>query len=226
MKKVIFLSVGVAAILMQSASAQTSLFTTTGDFASGSGSIIVAPTTSVDYDGSTINGLGNTTAPGGAGTAGSESLTWVSGSYDYAYFSPGEQGNAPFIAALENASTFTFDYQTPPPGTGSYFQLNLVLNYQGGFDTLSGTTTSLGGGWTQNAINFTSEAASLIAAQAANGGGFSYFQLGVNYNSNYNTPSSPFSVDNFTVTPAPEPTTLALIGLGAVGLMAIRRRKA
>jgi hypothetical protein len=221
-KNLLFLFIGAAAIAAQIGSAQTELFTTTNDFIGGSGSIILAPTTGVDYDGSAINGLGNNTAPGGTGIAGSESLTWVSGTYDYAYYA-NENGNAAFLAALESASTLSYDYTTPAAGTGNYFQLNLQLNYQGGFDTLSGTTTSLGGGWTQDTINFSTEAAHLAAIQASNGGGFSYFQVGINYNSNYNLPSSPFSIDNIQVTTVPEPTSLALLGLGA-GVVLFRRR--
>ncbi len=62
---------------------------------------------------------------------GSLSLQWVSGTYDYGVaYSPGEQGNAAFLSALENASTLTFDYTTPPAGTGNYFGLGIVVNAQ------------------------------------------------------------------------------------------------
>ena len=222
------LSIGTVALFSQSALAQ-SLFTTANDFTgwtAGGSSFTVASTSATDLDGATVNGLGNTTAAGGTGTAGSLSMQWVSGTYDFAAYSPGEQGNAAFLSALENATTLTFDYTTPPAGTGNYFGLGIVLNYQNGFDQLCpASTTSLGGGVTQATVNWSTEAATLISAQASNGGGFSYFQFGVIYNSNYTPTGTPFTVDNFEVTPAPEPATLALAGLGGASLLLMRHRR-
>ena len=222
------LSIGTAALFSQDALAQ-SLFTTANDFAGWTAdgtTFTVASTSATDLDGATVNGLGNTTAAGGAGTAGSLSMQWISGTYDYATYSPGEQGNAAFLSALENATTLTFDYTTPPAGTGNYFGLGIVVNAQGRFDQLfPASTTSLGGGVSQATINWSSEAATLIAQQASNGGGFSYFQLGVIFNSNFTPTGDPFNVDNFQVTPAPEPATLALAGLGGAGMLLMRRRR-
>jgi len=130
------------------------------------------------------------------------------------------------ISALENASSFSFEYTQPASaGTGNYFQLPLLLNYQNGYDQLSGTSVSLGDGLYQETIPFTSEAAHLVSVQASNGGSFSYFNLGIIYNSNWNAPGSSFLVDDFTVTPAPEPGSLALLGMGALGLAGFARRR-
>ena len=224
MKKLIILSIGAFAFAIQNLPAQ-SLFTTTNDFVGWSSSSLTAtPTASVDLDGASVNGLGNTVDPGSAGTPGSLSLVWQSGTYDYIY-SPGEQGNALFLSALENASTLTFDYTTPPAGTGNYFSLGLVLNYQSEFDQLTpASTTSLGGGVTQATFNFGAEASKLASQQAGDGGSFTYFQLGVIYNSNYNT-ATPFNVDGFAVTPAPEPGALALFGLCALGFLKFPGRR-
>jgi hypothetical protein len=49
--------------------------------------------------------------------------------------------------------------------------------------------------------------------------------LGVVYNSNFDAPDSPFTVDNFQVTAAPEPSTYAMMGAGLAGLMMVRRRR-
>lgn len=225
MKKLLLTSLGTLALVLPNAPAQ-SLFTTSNDFvASASSQFMVAPTSAVDLDGATINGLGNTNAAGLPGTPGSASLTWVSGSFDYVFFSPGEQGNAPFLAALEGASALTFDFTTPPAGTGNYFQLGLVVNYQGGFDQLfPASTINLGGGVTQATISFASEAGTIAAAQAGNGGSFSYFELGVIYNSNFNT-STAFNIDNFQAVPVPEPSVMALFSLGALGLSGFARRR-
>jgi hypothetical protein len=221
------LSLGITALFSQAALAQ-SLFTTANDFAgwaAGDASFTAASSTGVDLDGSAVNGVGNTSAAGSAGTAGSLSLQWVSGTYDFAAYSPGEQGNAAFLTALENASTLTFDFTTPPAGTGNYFGLGIVLNYQNGFDQLfPASTSSLGGGISQATVNWSSEAATLISKQASNGGSFGYFQFGVIFNSNYTPTGTPFNMDNFQVTPAPEPGTLALAGLGGASLFLFRRR--
>jgi len=223
MKKLL-IAIGTLALVLQNAPAQT-LFTTENDFTGWSGTGFTATSTSsVDLDGGTINGLGNTTAAGATGTAGSLSLTWGSGTYDN-IDSPGEQGNAAFLSALEQASTLTYEYTTPPAGTGSYFQLGLVLNYQGGFDQLfPASTANLGGGVTEATFNFSTEASTLTAAQSTDGGSFSYFQLGVIYNSNYNT-DTPFTLDDIAVTPAPEPGMMELFGLGVLGLMKFARRR-
>jgi hypothetical protein len=227
MKRILALSGGALAFLVQTASAQTTtLLTTTNDFLSSSSSEFIAlPNSDADLDGSGINGLGNTTAPGAAGTPGSVGLTWQSGTFDSVMLTPGEQGNAAFLNALETAGTLSFDYTTPEAGEGTYFQLGLVLNYQGEFDQLFGTTTDLGEGVTQTTIDFTAESAKLISQQALDEGSFSYFQLGVVYNSNFDAPDSPFTVDNFQVMAAPEPATYAMMGAGLAGLMMIRRRR-
>jgi hypothetical protein len=221
--KILFaLPLGTLVLLSQSVLAQ-SLFTTASDFNGWSGSgFTAASTTAVDLDGGTVNGLGNTSAAGATSAGGSLSLQWVSGTYD-TVDSPGEQGNAAFLAALENATTLTFDYTTPAAGTGNYFQLGIVLNYTGNFDQLfPASTISLGGGVTQATVNWSTEAAKLATQQTSDGGTFSYFQFGVIYNSNY-TPGTPFNVDNFQV--VPEPASTALAALGGASLLMFRRRR-
>ena len=66
MKKTLILSVGILGCLVQSASAQVSLFTTTNDFGQFNGG--AGNVNSLYYsDSSTVNGVGNTVSPGGAG---------------------------------------------------------------------------------------------------------------------------------------------------------------
>ncbi len=79
MKKLLFLSIGMLTLVLQpAAKAQTSLFTTYEDWQSGwesQGAQGVNPAPVADNtfstDVSIINGLGNPTNPGGAGTSGS-----------------------------------------------------------------------------------------------------------------------------------------------------------
>ena len=210
MKKTSVAFIGIAALLLQSASAQV-LFTTTNDFSMWqTGSAF--PQMAVAYpdsDGSTVNGLGNTNFPGGAGTGGALQIVYPQGGAPYAYTagSPGEQGYTNFIAALEQTNkVFTFDYTTA--GTnGTYFNLGIVVNCQGRFDELLPiSTTALGGGWRRATLNWAGEATNLINQAAINLAAstnvpprdFGYFQLEVIYNSDHAN-TTPFYVDNFAI---------------------------
>lgn len=77
MKKLAMLSIGMLAFALQPANAQTSLFTTYDDFSAFSAGWGAAPSAvnTFSTDASTINGIGNLTAPGAAGTSGSLLIT-------------------------------------------------------------------------------------------------------------------------------------------------------
>ena len=211
MKTTILAFVGFGAFLAQTTSAQ-SLFTTYDDFLQWqTGQFTVYAVTNPDSDGSNINGLGNTNANGQVGTPGALAIQYPQGGglYSYAGGSPGEQGYTNFINVLKQpGKALTFDYKTPtsvrPDGTtGTYFQVGVVVNCQGRFDQLFPTsTTSLGGGWTRGSIDWTLEASNLVAQELSNGGTFTYFQMVIIYNSDYN-PIAPFYVDNFVMRDAP-----------------------
>jgi hypothetical protein len=204
------------------------LFDTQEDFANwgdnNSGTdFTINPAATPDSDGSTINGLGNTVSPGGAGTAGSGQVTWMPAAGTYAYFyGPGEQGNAGFLSAIDPGSgggnlvaysgTISVDSTTPPPGSGNYFELGLVLNYSGNFGQFFGTASA-----SPNAAGFYTYTIPYTISAVT---GLSYFQPGLIYNSNYT--GTPFNIDNIRV--VPEPASLGLFALGALGF--IRRRKA
>jgi hypothetical protein len=146
----------------------------------------LVPVATPDFDGSSINGLGNPAGhAGGIGTPGALTATWNAGTYNF-MFSAGEQGNAAFLNAIGTQGTFKFDFTQPPAGTGNYFQLGMVLNYDGAFDQFFGSTHDNGNGSFTNTINYT-----LSKPQAT----YSYFQLGFIYNSNFNT-NIPFYIDN------------------------------
>jgi hypothetical protein len=201
---------------LQIASAQSVLFTTTGDFTgwSGGANFTASPTNTPDLDGNLVDGLGNT---GTAGSGGSLQLIWVSGTYNY-IFSQGEQSNPGFLSAMMANNSIQLTYNKPPPGSGNYFQLGLVLNYDGHFDQVFGSETDNGNGTFTATIGYNPSA---ISAQAS-GAGITYFQLGVIFNSNFNT-TTPFNIDNIQA--VPEPGTMALVGLGAAGLFIVRRRR-
>jgi hypothetical protein len=200
------------------------LFTTAEDFAQwndgdNSDGIQEVGVASGSIDASTTNGLANNTAAGAAGTSGSLSATWISGTYDF-FFGPGIQGNAAALADLGTTAAATatptngilqFDYIEPPPGTGNYFQLGVVLNYDGNFGQFFGSSVNNGNG------TFTATVPYTINPHPA----LSYFQLGLIYNSNFNT-ATPFTVDNVLVVPEPaSATVLAAAG----GLITLRRQR-
>jgi hypothetical protein len=223
----VFAALIVAAIVTMAApttaSAAAVLFTTQEDFAewntTGTPNMALTGVAAGSTDSSTTNGLGNTLAAGGAGTSGSLSAQWNAGSFNY-MFGPGEQANAAFLAELGTTADATagpttgiisFDHTQPPPGTGNYFQLGMVLNYNDNFGQFFGTTADNGNGTFTTTVPYT------INAHPA----LTYFQLGLIYNSNHDT-NTPFTIDNIQT--VPEPAALALSSL-LPGLALARRRR-
>ncbi len=201
------LSLCCSMALAMSVSAEM-LFTTQEDFTGWGGTdFIAAPQATQDLDGSLTNGEGNPTDAGGTGTGGS---LGVSSSTTFGYlFSQDQQGNADFIAALGDGGQIAVDHVNPTGGT--YFQLGLVLNYNGHFDQYFGDTVDNGDGTSTTIIDF-----EFVPGDVA-----TYLQLGVIFNSD--ATNSPFTVDNIRI--VPEPASVALCAAGGLILLA-RRRKA
>ena len=237
MNRTLLLSIGILGWLVQSASAQVSLFTTTNDFAlfnGGAGAVSL----SYDSDSSTVNGIGNTANPGGASGIGSLQLTaaggwsgWVSGST-----SPGQAGNQAFLSAIDSGAIAAYSAASGyGPGTlvaysgtmsfdlygGNFTDWNwfgITLNYNGTWNpfwasTSSGFTGADGRNWTHFEVPYTINAVS---------GGLGYFEFGIAENAG-SIAGQTFYVDNFQATVVPEPGTFALLGLGLTGFL-LRRR--
>lgn len=231
----------LAFALQPAANAQTSLFTTFDDWSqwSAANSTTVTADNAFSTDAGTVNGLGNTSAPGAAGTSGSLSITWASltGNYNELATAPYEGGSQAFLSAVDPGSSVSgntavaatgniyLDYSVPDNEGGSYFQLGVLMQYAangyyGAFFWSS--TTDLGFTDSNGEEVFRATIPYTFSAGQFNGFGF-----GIMYNSNY-SPALPFHVDNISVSAVqdtPEPGTLALIGLGLAGLTMVRRRQ-
>lgn len=240
MKKNVLFSIGILTLsLSPVAYAQTAnLFTTFDDFSqwTANGGDSVTPDNGFSADGATtINGAGNTTAAGGTGTSGSLSIQWTpsigSFSFDIAN-APNEAANAAFQAAIDPGSTggnavnyagnLYMDYSLPDNEGGSYFQLGMLLQYQGdgyfGF-FFSSTATDLG----FQDPNGEEVFQATIPYTITGGAPFNGFGFAIAYNSDF-SPALPFHIDDIFV-PVPEPSTFALIGLGLGGLAVLRRKR-
>jgi len=176
------------------------LWTTQEDFtgwsAGNAGEQSLAPVATPDSDGSSTNGSANYTAPGAAGTAGSQSVTWSSGTFNY-FYSTDLGANTSLQTYMGTQGVIKFDYTYPQIHVGSYFSLGAVLNYDTApyanfyFQQFFGTNsaTANANGFNTTTIDYTG----FLPTTAKD-----YFQIGVIYNSDY-SPLDPYYVDNFHV---------------------------
>ncbi len=222
------------------AGAQT-LFTTTSDFTGWGndvGGVSNTPTTAWDFDGSTTNGAGNSTNPGGTGTAGSLAISGPEVGYGN-IVDIGESTNQAFLSVLDPGSTavsypppnysqvdgtltaysgtLSLAYTIPTNTGGSYFEIGVGLNYDGhGYNPFlpsSNSFTTVDGLLTGVAtIPYTISAGSI-----------SYFDFQLWSNTNYATPGT-FYVDDIQVNQVPEPASMGLVGAG-MALLGLRRRR-
>jgi hypothetical protein len=239
MKKLVLLSIGIVA-LVTSASAQYTtnvLFTTANDWSewAGNSPSSVAVDSSFSSDNNTINGLGNTGAGTGTGN-GSLAITLAASGYtEIANHVATEGGNSAFLSALDPGSSgntavayngiIQMTYSLPSYyASGSYFQLGIFLQYDGdGYygPNLWSSTTDLG--YTDPNGN---EMYQATIPYTINAGVFNGMGFGVFLNSDYSGLAFPIYVDQITsLTPTPEPGTMALCELGALGFTFIARRR-
>ena len=211
------------------ASAQV-LYTTQQDFApatsaSGANITVGPPGVAGDTDGSTINGLANTSNPGGAGTAGALFLQENVLGYQQANLGD-EAGNAGFLAALKSHTVLSLDYTLPQDivkTNGGYFEIWGVFNWSGGYQQFNNVPFFSAANLTAGTHTVTYDYSALQPGLPTSPPG--YFQLFLVLNSGGTlTPSSNIQVyiDNIQV--IPEPSSLALMGLGVPALVFFARR--
>jgi len=204
------------------------LYSTANDFAQFASGAAVTSSTYYSVA-STVNGIGNASNPGGAGTIGSLQLTstggwnqYLSGSsfpVDQASLSTLDPGAAiPWSAAASYgpgtltaySGILTFDINTA--NLTDWNQFGVTFNYNGHYDTFFPTTTSSftgadGNSWTQCVIDYS------LAAESAS---VTYFGIGIAQNAAGDTAGETFNIDNIQISAVPEPSpTTALAAVGA-----------
>jgi Dockerin type I domain/PEP-CTERM motif len=169
------------------------LWTTQEDFSQWNayGDESIAPVATPDSDGSSVNGNGNSTAPGATGTPGALQITWNSGTYDSVY-SSSIQTNLNLLSYMGTQGVMQFDYIRPTIHVGSYFQLGVVFNYNNHYDFFSGSdsATANANGYTTNTFAYTFDATQITSSAGP------YFQMTVTFNSDW-SPLDPYYADNF-----------------------------
>ena len=237
MKKLAFLSAGILAFALQNASAQTTnvLFTTYEDwsaFTAGWGGSVAANNT-FSTDSSTVNGIGNLSAPGATGTSGSLAITGVNG-WALASTGPSQGGNPAFLSVIDpgyandnNSVAYSgnlyLDYSVPDNNGGDHFNMGVLFQYaaNGYFGTFFATSAADLG--IQDPLGYEIYRATIPYTISA--GQFNGFGFGIMTDNNYNA-IDPFYVDQVTVvSPVPEPATATLFGLGTLGFAFLARRR-
>ena len=131
-----------------------------------------------------------------------------------------------------------FDWVAPPSGSPSGFSqlFNIILNSEtGGFTTIAGSSqntpetnqfyfTGYNGVVHHVVLDYTAYKNTIInSGNPNNGGAGTYLQFGIQPNAGGGAPAV-MHFDNFTFTSVPEPSALALVGLGGLAVLARRRR--
>jgi hypothetical protein len=250
-KMMLGVAAGLAFLGGSKAMSQTTpLFTTVQDFtgwSNGGGSPVASfgPSTAYDADGSSVNGLGNTTTPGGAGTPGSMQINTGGNAIGYIYtvFSTNLFGT-PAISALDPGAsgagtvaysgTLYMTYTAPSfVGPDAYYNVGVDFAYAGdGFYGPQFNTSNINDGVIDGLQTYTAVIPYTLVASTGTAMTLSPFLNAGTYGSGVsgvsNVMNTPWYVDEFAVptSQVPEPATISVLGAGLTMLTLRRRRQA
>lgn len=133
---------------------------------------------------------------------------------------------SPFVASwtplLANAGTISLDIFTPPASFGFFLQFDIDLNNaDAGFTSIDGFSypaTVIGSEYTWSYAIPAAYAAALAASSNPT-------QIAIQIGGGFSDGNETMYLDNLRVTPIPEPSTIALLGLSLVGLIGLARRR-
>ena len=127
-----------------------------------------------------------------------------------------------WTALLGNATSLSLDIYTPPGSFGYYLQFDVDLNnadigYQS-IDGYSYPATVIGSEYTLT-IPIPSGISSGLKASS------NPTQIAIQIGGGYSSPADTMYLDNLRVVEVPEPSTIALVGFGLLGLFCVRSRR-
>jgi len=172
-------------------------------------------------DGWTVSGAG----VGSSSFSTAQGVTAGSFSLDLTYASNPTYGtplysayNSSWTSILANNPSVSLDVYTPPASFGYYLQVQLWINNAdtGYFQDGAYLSTTIG---SETTITFPTLPSGVVATLAASSNPTQIgFQIG-------GGGASDVFLDNLQAQQVPEPGTLALLGLGALGLLGLRGRR-
>lgn len=127
-----------------------------------------------------------------------------------------------WTAALGNATSLSLDIYTPPGSFGYYLQFDVdVNNADIGYQSIDGYSypaTSIGSEYTLTIPIPAGIAAGLAASSNPT-------QIAIQVGGGYTSPGDTMNLDNLRVFEVPEPSTIAMLGFGLLGLVCLRPRR-
>ena len=171
-----------------------------------------------------VNGLGGAN-PGAAGGIGSVQLTLSGGwggvsdvpgpAYNQGYLSALNPGGVAGSSLVAGSGTLSFDvYQA---NLTDWHQFGFIFNYNNNWNSFFGSGTDFTGAdgrtWSHVTVDYT-----------INATGLNFFGISLAENAGGGVAGETIYVDNFQVTAAPEPGTMALAAMGGAALLFFRSR--